>query len=296
MPAKINFRIWTIFVLLCLLLPLGIQAQIVQRFPFSLSVNAKIDLQNETVEMISSPPVERENRIKDLTLDLRHGELIISYSLDKSEKGNYYDIELYAELGGTPILLKPGKLIGDIGTGIETSAVSNFEIVWPGFYEQFLQIEDDFSLSLKATYVDQLKVAGLDCDNPPVFGFKQQWPFLATLAVAGGSIGAGQYYKGRSEDTYNTQYLPAGSLAEANPIYDKANQEHQQYLILTYAGAALIAGDLIWYVVRSARHQKRLKLFDEYCKEGQALNIDPVFSPGIGEVSTSTQLRLTFSF
>lgn len=296
MPAKTPLQIGTYLVLFCLCIPLGIEAQIVQRFPFSLSVNANIDLQNETIQLDDLPTKDRNNRIKDLNLELKNGELIINYQLDKTDRGDFYEVALQASLGDVDIPIRPSQLIGDIGGMIETSASQNFKIVWPNFYDQFLKLEDQFSVSLSATYVEKLKVAGLDCDNPPQFGIKQQWPFLATLVVAGGAIGAGQYYKGLSDDTYNNQYLSASSLSEANPLYDKANKEHQQYLILSYSGAALIAGDMIWYIVRSARHQKRLKLFDEYCKQGQTLNIDPIFSPGIGQASPSTQLRLTFSF
>ena len=198
-------------------------------------------------------------------------------------------------LNDQPLSISPEQLKGEVG---RLSSGGAKQAILSGLMERFINLEGELSLTLTAEQWGEFVLPlGIDCDNPPTFTGKQKMPYIIAAGVGVASIGVGQLMKQQSEDTYDNDYLTAGSLAEAEPIYEDANSKHHNYLILTYAGSAILVLDAALYIIRGARHQRRLKLFKQYCDDNKSLGLEPVFELPSGlQPAGQAGLKMTFNF
>ncbi|MCB0586906.1 MAG: hypothetical protein KDD06_16490 [Phaeodactylibacter sp.] len=235
-------------------------------------------------------------RIESLQASIRYGELQLNYSLAPTDdEEQYYLTKLTASLNGQPLLLAPEQIKGDIGRLGNGGAK---QATLTGLLDRFINLEGELSITLTAEQWGEFVLPlGINCDEPPTFNGKQRLPYLIAAGVGAASIGVGQLIKQQSDDTYNNEYLTAGSLSEAQPIYEDANNKHHTYLILTYAGSAILAVDAVLYIIRGARHQRRLKLFRQYCEDGRSLGFEPLFELPSGlQPSGRAGFKMTLNF
>jgi len=62
-----------------------------------------------------------------------------------------------------------------------------------------------------------------------------------------------------------------------------------------YAGGAVIAADIVWYLVRHKRYKRQKYLYDTYCKSS-AIQLEPHFETGNLVLGRATNVGLTFKY
>ncbi|MCB0580964.1 MAG: hypothetical protein KDD10_16840 [Phaeodactylibacter sp.] len=252
------------------------------------SISAEIDLANGKLNPAPSASQAPANLIQRLDLEAKDYDLIINYSLAPAEPDQYYQVTLNAELDGEPIRPAPEHLQGELGQPVTGT---NHAISWTRLLEQYINLEGKISFTLHAELWGE-RILPIDCDVVPSFSGKQRLPHYIAAGAGALAIGAGQLFKNQSNDIYDNEYLASETLAEAQPRYDDANGKHHTYLILTYAGAAVLAVDAAWYIIRQIRYNKKMKLYKQYCPD--AVGIRPIIElPSQNAPNGMAGLRLT---
>ncbi len=241
------------------------------------------------------------------SLAIESGELAIYYhlpqrkkerGLDKREVQFTYTVTLGLILNGEPIVPEPQYLLGDMGAGLSLSGKDNqFRIQWAHILQDFVNIEGELKVSLKVEeYTNLLVLLELNCQEAPSFNFEQRLPYFLAAGAGAGLIVLGIAEEMRSQDIYDNEYAKSGSLRQALPLYNKANNKHHNYIIFTTAGTVILLTDAVLYFRRSRRYKKGKNIYDQYCPE-KPLSLNPVFelpsgSPAGGQLG----LRITYSF
>ncbi|HKK87960.1 MAG TPA: hypothetical protein VJ917_03860 [Saprospiraceae bacterium] len=252
-----------------------------------LSHTAEIDLAQGELKSV--------NTTNGINLRLEYGQMHISYSLPTlEEEGRYYQVIPSIQFNGKELpLILFESLRGDWGQDLNPGKK---EIIWINLIQEYKQLEGDIRIDLEINQWGQRKLP-YNCDlGQPEFTSRQKLPYYLAAGVAAASIGVGQLFKNQSQDIYSENYLTASSFAEASPFYEDANNKHQTYLLLTYAGVGILVADITLFSIRQHKYKRSKKLYDEYCEDrlgnrnGQKLN----FSSGI--IGGAPGMKLTYHF
>ena len=234
--------------------------------------------------------------IQDMQLSQKNGELVLDLKLRKTDDPeNYYLLkDLKLVLDGNPVVLLPEQIKGWTD---QMQGGEGYQLVFSSLLDRFINLQGKLSVIASIERWGEFKLPGIDCsDPPPAFTGKQRASYYIAAGVGAAAIGMGQYFRVKSEDVYDNQYLTAPSQDVATPIYEDANGKHHTYLILTYAGSVILAADVIWYFVRDSRVRRRLGLYNEYCNK-TSLFIEPVIdAPSFEKPNGQAGFRMTVNF
>lgn len=262
-------------------------AQVSLLYEEEYTVEANINLaKDQLTEIVSKNAVN---------LELSNGELMIHFPLKENVRQEFYKVDLEISIDGEALSLMEENLDGDFGDHVISKKNETQKITWMQLVDSYQQLNGQLLIKIKAELWGKPLVL-VDCNKPPTFTFKQQMPY----AIAGGvgllAIGAGQYFKIKSRDTYDDEYLNAQNLEEAIPLYDNANSDHHAYLVLSYAGSAVLVADAVWYLIRKGKYKKQLRIYEKFCNK-ISLSVEPMIELPIDPNGDSaTGLRLSFNF
>lgn len=277
----------TLFILFSFGITTSLEAQMNVLLKEVHTIEANINLINEQLSDLKSNGKSN--------MDLVNGELNISFPLKRNIKEEFYKVQLEVSLNGKTLSLMEENLSGSIGEKVVSDKEDLKNITWMQLIDTYQQLEGRLLIKVTTELWGKSSVF-VDCDNPPVFGAKQKRPFY----IAGGAglvaIGAGQYFKSKSDKKYEDEYLTANSLEEAEPKYEEANSDHHTYLILTYAGSAILVTDIVWYLIQNGKHKKRMKVYKEFCND-KSMTISPLIEIPAGPSNNgATGIQFTFTF
>lgn len=286
-----------VFIFLISLVAIDLSAQFQELDTLSKTISATIDVAAEQLRLDAdfSRGNHTELGIQDFDLSLRNGELIISYDLLPTTEEQHYVLSLDITLNGEPIHLAPEYLKGSIGQNLNGGTGT---IIWTNLLEQYINLKGQLKVRLIAhIWGDFFARFGIDCSaDRPDFTVKQQIPYYAAAGVGLISIGVGQIFRSKRNDIYNNQYKTSSTLDQATPHYDDANNKHHTYLILTYAGTAILLADATWYIIRQIKTKRNQKLYDRFCKQ-PSLSLKPVFElPSNGTLTGQAGVKLVYTF
>jgi hypothetical protein len=259
---------------------------------FRRTLTVQLDLAAQSLSLLNDTIVQSTatpNRLVSVAPEIRQGDLILTCALAPVRDGEYYDLRLeIAESGGT-FDAAPENLQG---LGIDRSGGSLREIRWINLLESYINVADTLALTVTAIYYR----IPYDCAGAP----KERPEFKATpLVVAGaaaaGMIGLGQLFRARSRDLYDNRYAVLLDGEEAEPFYQKANRKHHAYLVLTYAGVALLSADAAWGVIKGLEFRRQRRLYDA-CAGYTELRLRPAvdLAPGGDGAYAGMHFRFTF--
>ena len=190
-------------------------------------------------------------------------------------------------------LLAHDELRGDWGQPIQPGSR---QITWINVFDRYLNLKGELTVSLTANLWGT-RVLPYDCSlGAPSFTSKQRMPYYLAAGLGAASIGVGQIFKQQSDNIYNDEYLTANSVSEAEDPFNRANNANQTYVILTYAGAAILVTDAVLYLIRQGKYQKNLKLYNQWCRDG-SISLRPAVdfsSPASPSGTIGLNLKLTF--
>ena len=92
---------------------------------------------------------------------------------------------------------------------------------------------------------------------------------------------------------WNAQQDAGRPLAEAEPYYDKAQQEAMLSDALTWAGAAILLADVAWYGIRQKKRRRKEQLYQKYCRD-KSENLSSVkwnLQPATGQAGIGLAVR-----
>lgn len=271
-------------------------------FLYSTLTNAQINLLKAenyilkgNINLIEDQLTSVES-LSGASISLINGELEISFPLQQTKEEQFYDIRMEVELNGLPMDLEIENIKGFYGTKITNLTTGIPTITWMNLIETYYQLEGQLEIKVSTELRGKLEVP-IDCNTPPTFNQKQKLPYLAAGGVGLVSIGLGQLFKRKSQSTYDDEYLASLTLEEAQPRYDDANRDHHTYLILTYAGSAIIVTDLVLYLIKNKKYRDQLKLYKKFCN-GNSLSIQPLIElPSMDtSLSGTSGVRFTLNF
>lgn len=251
------------------------------------NIEAKINLVTDQLTEVRSTSAA--------SLELKNGELDILFPLIRNVKDQFYNVSLEMTLNGQPIFPKQEELTGFYGENLVSKNRVNKRITWMNLIDNYQQLEGDLKIKIKTELRGKLELA-IDCSNPPVFSKKEKMRYYIAGGVGVAAIGAGQFFRNQSDKIYEDDYLTSQTLEEAQPNYDKANSNHQTYLILTYAGTAIIVTDLVLYILRNRKHKSRMRVYKKFCN-GNTLSVSPLIElPSSLNPQSSSGLQFTYTF
>ncbi len=259
----------------------------------SRTARAQVDL--AAGEMSKNTDEGEPSHFESLQLSISHGELIVSYELAEPAEKGYFEMKGFQVLlDGQVLDLAPEQIIGETG---RISAGGRKNLVVAELLERFINLRGNLTVTLTiASYGERKLPFNIDCNTPPSFTTKQRMPYYLAAAGSVACIGMGQYFRIRSEDVYENQYKQALTGEEAAPLYKDANGKHHTYLVLTYGGSALLAADIVLYLLRNRNYKKKLALYQEYCS-GTSLLLEPVIEmPSLRNQDGQAGMKLTVNF
>ncbi|MCB9263768.1 MAG: hypothetical protein H6558_01935 [Lewinellaceae bacterium] len=277
------------------LLPLLALAQPELLSTHTQSIRAGIDLVAEQLSDINTSMPGPGSNLIGLDLAVRNGELAIRYNLaDLKENEAYYNTSLAVKLNGRALFPTPDQFRGAIG---RVESGGEHTITWINLMEEYLVLEGTLEVTLTAeVWGKRILLYGVDCNDPPEFTSRQRRPYYLAAGLGAVSIGAGQLFKQRRDDIWDNEYLTSQTTEEADTPYKNATTNHQTYLVLSWAGSALLAGSTVLYIIRQTRYQKRRQVYEENCRQN-AIGLEPVIGfPSGNTPGGQAGFKLTFSF
>ena len=268
--------------------------------PINHYMEGHIDLAKDQLRIDSTSNSGLEATLKD-------GEIIFTFHLGKFQNKSienirknlpgklFFEVQLKLELDGVPIIPFEENLKGDLGEKIPLMEYSEKEIIWTNLVETYLQLEGVLKVRINTVIKGEFD---FNCSNPPKFSTQQQLKYFVAAGAGVALIGVGQIFHNKSQKTYNDNYLPAPDRQTAQPFFDKANDQHHMYLILTYAGAAVITADVVFYFFKHQSIKKEKRLFESFCgNRNLSMDLQPTFelNPS-GKGGNYTGLQMTFTF
>lgn len=242
--------------------------------------------------IVLSAPAETGGRLHLGTPVIDRGDLALPYDLMPVKAREYYDLTLTVRRNNRDMLPAPENL-----TGAGRVANSSGRIRWINLLESYINVADTLELTVTAIFYGYPAIIDctmVPCEKPVL---KTQ-PFVIAGAAGAGLIGAGQLFRARSRDIYDNQYAPA-KASDADQYYDKANSKHHTYLLLTYAGAAVLTADAVWWLIREIDTGRKRRLYRNYhesCCPAHTLDIRPSLQlpAGSNVAYTGLQVRIQF--
>lgn len=255
--------------LLCLPVCLSAQPQVLSSS--SQSLKGIIDLaKGELNNGITSP--NSGTKVSNLNMAIQNGDIVITYQLPVLEEDHFFEIIPVIKLDGQQLLLATDEFRGDLGRPVPPGSK---QIIWLNPLERYINLVGQLEVTLTTNEWGELELP-YDCAlGEPTFTNKQKMPYILAAGLGAASIGVGQLIKNQRDDIYQ-QYQDAENLAAATPLYEDANGKNHTYLILTYAGTAILVADAVMYLIRQGKYKKDLKNWETYCKP-DGIGFQPVF-------------------
>lgn len=258
-----------------------------------------IDLVQERLSLLEGAE-KTPTFIRDKTVGLVDGELIINYQLNPlAVETGYYEVSLKTVFketpNGPPIALPLSTISGDLGN-IKDNFSNEKIIIWSNLMAclptsiGFLEI----NLSVKL-WGERILEYGVQCDNPPLFGFKQQLPYFATGVTGLAGLLATGILKGQAKQNFEA-HLEAKIIDDRTKAYKQYEKNLNRSEILFFSSLGLLAIDAFFYVRRRKHHAKRVAIFEKHCR-GNSFQISPQFNLGGHSgriVQSNIQLKVTF--
>ena len=291
----------TIICLGFLMLCLPLLAQVDSLWTFTHHARAEIiltasgfDIINFSDESQSRNPIK--DRLKIVSLEIDNSDLVVNYQLDPIEEQGYYEVSvgyLVSQQEGAVDLDKV-YLSGAIGR-IDYPSQRELKFRWVEALEYLQDPLGSMLIQLQVTQFGKPKFyTVIDCDNPPTYEWKKNKGFWIVGGLGIAAIGSGQWMRLESNRIYNDLYVPETDFSLGKEYYDQANQRNHWYILLTYAGAALLATDLIIFQASRKSYKKELKEFEEQCN--QSLSLGTRMLPNAYSPTPAMGLGLQFRF
>ena len=252
-------------------------------------IHFTLDLQAD--ELVFEEPTSPSKGVLNATdIHLEGGDLYIPLELDRLSSGQFYQIELQLQSRDRTITPKAQDLIG-LQNGEIRDAPFSRTLIWLNMHQYLSSTQSSVTLIFKASLVEQF----VDCSVMPSFSGRQKLPYYLAAGAGAAMIGAGILLSNDAEDIYNNDYLTRSSQEAAAPFLDEANKKNKTGRTLSYAGAAILLGDAVLYLIRQSKYKKKKNLYDEYCKDNIGLSVVPdLGTPGLA--SGGLQLRFNYTF
>lgn len=271
-----------------------LKAQIQKLVDYQIISTYNIDLAKDELNLQNhfSPP-GNENKILAINSRLQDNELITNFQLSPPGGEGYYVVRLEAVLNGEKIEPTAGYLLGDLGK-VENISRADKQIIWTNILADLPEAEGELQLVLKAAWWGILFLPyGVDCNEMPVFGFREKIPYYAGLVAGGGSFLASVLLK-RKAEMHLDQHRASNILLEKGSEYDAYTRNLQRAEVATYIGFSIIALDALFYLLRREKHEKRVRVFEEFCNQN-SLSVYPV-SDWSGGTTASLGLQISYQF
>ncbi|MCB0568495.1 MAG: hypothetical protein KDC66_01965 [Phaeodactylibacter sp.] len=230
-------------------------------------------------------------------LELKDADLSMSYALPplnamENNSGFYYELHIALARDDGKLAFPPaggGPIRSDRGG-------NNLKWDWPNALEDALDFNRPYRLIIQAELIGELSRIGLDCSQPHTFPAGSKAGNITIAAGALGLVGIGQAYRlaaNRDYSAYKDRWAGGRPLAEAEPYYDKAQQEAMLSDALTWAGAAILLADVAWYGIRQKKRRRKEQLYQKYCRD-KSENLSSVkwnLQPATGQAGIGLAVR-----
>lgn len=285
------------------------------------SVVADIDLANKQFtnvkisDSFSIPGSQKKDtlsfpeKVAGLSAKLENNEIVLTYRLKKTAKEQYYRIGLTATLDGKPLptAIRPEQVSGAYGPYVIVEDNSTIlKTIWGDLIPSYLNLEGELAIDLEVSLERSNFLEVCEKGRPTFFTWKdQKWHAVAGV-VGLGSLIAGQTFKNRRDDNYQTytnlseEFNSAGATKKAEisnehpRLLEEAKDQDDQYRFFSWVGAGILAGDLIWELIRFAKFERDNKDFYRYCTGQNKVSLRPVILPGTLSSTAGMQLKVRF--
>lgn len=251
-------------------------AQIRKIATHTLVANYQLDLSKDALALENSNKTpSKDNHILSFDASFANNELSIKYQLAPIKKIGHHMLYLDIRLDNELVQPHPGYVLGDIGR-VENNSSDVLEIVWTNFIADLPKTKGLLQITLRAEKQGILYLAyGVDCDHYPRFDFQQKLPYYTGMAVGVGSLVTAVIFKEKAQKKLE-EHQSAIILLEQREKYDAYTKDLKIAKITTYVGISIVAADVLLYLLRKNRHQKKLRVFEENCTKN-SLSINPYF-------------------
>ena len=285
--------------LFCLLfMGLLVQAQVEVLKTEKHLLDVQFDLSTNEFEIRSSGENSKDDFLKIASIRYEEKEIQIDFSNLDFTGAEYYRLQMSATLEDAALSIKPENILGAVNKNILISDTRELQtIVWTNLVEDFVELKGRLKITLSTEIYGRKELPyKVNCGVKPEFTNKQKMPFLIAALAGVGSLATGQIFKQASAREY-ADYLRQETFEVANPILLSANDKHHKDLVFTSVGAALLAGDVIWFLIRQRRYKKQITTYRKFCSPTEDLSIRPVFEVGPKDaVVLQTGLNIKWRF
>ena len=265
--------------LFCLLfMGLLVQAQVEVLKTEKHLIDAQFDLSNNEFKILSSGENSKDDFLKITSIRYEEKEIQIDFSNLDFTGAEYYRLQVSASLEEIILPIRPENILGAVNKNILIEDAPELQtLVWTNLVEDFVALKGRLKITLYTEIYGRKELPyKVNCGVKPEFTNKQKMPFLIAALAGTGSLVTGQLFKQASDKEY-ADYLSQETFEVANPILLSANDKHHKDLVFTSVGAALLAGDVIWFLIRQRRYKKQIATYRKFCKPTEELTIRPVF-------------------
>jgi len=287
----------SIIVFIIVLLSSSSYGQIQKLSSSTHKLEADINLLDNQFSLVNNLRSE-VSAFQDVGFTLEHGDINISFRLDKTQGEQYYQVRVFASLNTMPLNLYEEDLIGGVGKQMITNQNEKLSILWMRLFDRYVNLEGRLSIILEAELWGTPKLPyGIDCLEKPKFSSKQLIPHYIAAGVGVGVLGASLFFGNKSNDIYNNDYLTQRFEENAEPFYQDANDNRHKQLITRYAGAAILLADGAVLLYRYLRYRKKISAYNEFCAGTTSVSVRPMFElPTVNSSVEQIGLRLKYTF
>lgn len=239
-------------------------------------IEVQFDLAKNIFKITSQSKTGNQSILSLNDIQFSDKEIQIKYTHLDFSGTKYYRVRLEAALDGVLLPIVSENILGSNGADVLLEeALQERSLIWTNLVEDYIQLQGVLQITLYAEAFGSKELPfNVDCGVKPQFTNRQQLPYLGVAIVGAGSLLAGQQFRRSSEEDY-ALYLSQETAEAAEPFFLSANDKHHKELVFTYSGAALLAGDLIWYLIRQRRYKRRLKTYQKFCQPTEEISLRP---------------------
>lgn len=257
-------------------------------------LNTSVQTAQGRIDLVANE-INNMESVHGIRLDLKYGELSITYQLPTLENDDFFEVIPSIKLNNKELIFLPHEEFrGDWSQPLKSG---NKQLLWINLPYQYIQLKGLLEIKLTIHRWGKRKLP-YDCSlGIPKFSNQQKRPYYYAAGVGVLAIGAGQIFRQQSKNIYGDNYAPSVTLTEASPFYEDANRKHHTYLILTYVGAGILASDITLFAIRYRKHQRNKKQYEQYCGDfGTIDNIPPSLKLSSGVVIGGIGLKMKMDF
>ncbi|MCB0560729.1 MAG: hypothetical protein H6573_30335 [Lewinellaceae bacterium] len=219
-----------------------------------------------------SPEAPMVSSISVHNLSFIDAGLFITFSLEKTEKEFYYQINLSIQDEDGALAYPAAWSIKGEHQHIKKE-FDGLELLWANALEEILDFNRPYTLLLTTRLFGDLAQLGVSCEKRPAFTYREQLPNYLGLATGLGLIGIGQVFKANADEDYQqylTRWQDGNSTDEARPYLEAARSKDNTYKILAITGIAVLSVDAVGYGFRFFKYKKRVRQYEKYCPKDEA--------------------------